>query len=288
MDEFVEAADRAAKGLPVAPIPLTLRDGSSALIRPIRPDDKVRLERGLDLLSPRSRFLNFHMEVERLDDEQLRYVTEIDHRDHVAWIVLDGEDPDAPGMGLGRYVRLRHAPEVAEAAITVLDPYQGRGLGTMLLAILTRTARANGITTFRNYVLADNEVMLELFDQLGASRQAMTPEVYEVDFELPEELSELPDTPAGRAMRALGEQSDTGWLLALTLPPIWSRRWRRWVEPPAEPPAAPAWPERGDLADWMDVALEDEPVGDEPPVEEPAAGDRPSAPDDDDPARHAS
>jgi GNAT superfamily N-acetyltransferase len=255
MDEFVALAGRAARGQAVEPIALELRDGSRALVRPVRPDDKERLQDGLELLSPRSRYLNFHMELDRLDEEQLRYATEVDHRDHVGWLVLDPEHPDVPGMGLGRYVRLRDVPTVAEAAITVLDPYQGRGLGTMLLAILARTAVANGITTFRNYVLADNAVMLELFDQLGATRQLMNPEVYEVDFELPEDLADLPDTPAGRAMRALGEVSDTGSLLALALPAVWTRRWGRARDETPGDASLPNRRERGELAGWLDSAL---------------------------------
>ena len=94
-------------------------------------------------------------------------------------------------------------PEVAEAAITVLDHYQGRGLGTVLLGFLARSARENGIKVFRNYVLSDNVAMLELFDQLGAGRELEGGGVYRVDVPIPEDPDDLPDTPAGRVLKAM-------------------------------------------------------------------------------------
>jgi GNAT superfamily N-acetyltransferase len=264
LDRAAELVDAAARGEQVDPVGIELRDGTWALVRPIRPADRERLRVGLDWLSPRSRELAFHIPVHELTDDQLRYVTEIDHRDHVAWVALDPDHLDAPGMGIGRYVRLRHDPAVAEAAITVLDAYQGRGLGTVLLALLTRTALMNDVRVFRNYVLADNQAMLELFDQLGASRQLMNRRVYEVDFELPTEVADLPDTPAGRAMRALASAGDDAPHLALTLPPLWVRRLQERGEDAAgvrraEAAVEPAvWRERGPFADWLDQALEEE------------------------------
>jgi GNAT superfamily N-acetyltransferase len=262
LDGAARLLDAAAAGEEVDPIGVELRDGTWALVRPIRATDKDRLRHGLEWLSPRSRELAFHVPLQELTAEQLRYVTEIDHRDHVAWVALDPDDLDAPGMGIGRYVRLRHDPVVAEAAITVLDRYQGRGLGTLLLALLTRGALANGIRVFRNYVLTDNDAMLELFDQLGASRQLMTRRVYEVDFALPDDVADLPDTPAGRAIRTFARAED-GPQLALTLPPVWSERLRLRGEDagsvatrPAPAPLLPeGWRERGPFGDWLDRAL---------------------------------
>jgi GNAT superfamily N-acetyltransferase len=265
LDRAVELAGIAAEGGDVDPLGIELRDGSWALLRPIRPADKARLRSGLDRLSARSRELAFHMPLRELTDEQLHYVTEVDHRNHVAWLALDPDDLDAPGMGIGRYIRLRHDPHVAEAAITVLDRYQGRGLGTVLLALLTRTAIANGIRVFRNYVLADNDAMLAMLDQLGATRQLLTHHVYEVDFELPEDVAELPATPAGLAIRALAGAGPEAAHFALTLPPRLLRRLREHGEDAvtARRVAATELPpepgrERGPLADWLDAAFDDE------------------------------
>lgn len=279
LGDVVEATRAAARGETVEPLELTLRDGSRAALRPIRPDDKDRLQQGLQLLSPRSRLLRFHQRIEHLTEEQLRYATEIDHHDHVAWLALDADRPERPGMALGQFVRKPDAPRVAEAAITVVDRYQGLGLGTIMLALLFEVARAHGITVFRNYVLADNDTMLELFDQLGAERQLLTRNVYEVDLALPDDPADLPDTPAGRAIRALAGEPGPASMLAAIAPPVWIQRLRRrravtTSEPPT--PFTPDWPERGPFGDWLDEAFRqaeepDEP-GDDP---DPASEDPP-------------
>jgi RimJ/RimL family protein N-acetyltransferase len=171
---------------------VTLRDGSKALIRPIRPEDRWRIADGLKLLSPRSRYLRFHADLEAFTDAQLTYLTEVDHHDHEAWVALDPDDLDAPGMGVARYVRLEDDPTVAEAAVTVVDAYQGRGVGTTLLRALAASAIENGVRTFRNYVLAENEEMLEVFDLVGAQRREIEPGLLQVDVALPEDPALLP------------------------------------------------------------------------------------------------
>ncbi len=160
---------------------VVLRDGTVARIRPIRPDDKDGLTEGLRGLSEKSRYLRFHTGIDHLTAEQLRYLTEIDYHDHMAWVAVDAAAAGEPGMGVARYVRLADEPTVAEAAVTVVDRYQGRGLGTVLLQTLTSTALDNGIRTFRNYVLADNAAMLEIFDAAGDTRVDEGGGVYRVD-----------------------------------------------------------------------------------------------------------
>lgn len=188
--------------LPLREVRVVLGDGTRALIRPVRPDDKERLQTGLARLSRRSRYLRFHTEVDGLTDEQLRYLTEVDQRDHAAWAALDEDRPEVPGIGVARYVRLPDEPAVAEAAITVADRYQGRGLGTVLLGILARHAQDNGIELFRNHVLAENETMIALLEQMGATRQVDAPGVYRLDMPLPEDPDEIPEAAVGRLLRA--------------------------------------------------------------------------------------
>lgn len=215
-----------------------LRDGTRCLIRPIEPEDKDRLQRGLKLLSPRARYLRFNAHIDRLTAEQLRYLTEVDYSDHMAWVALDQDDPDGPGMGVARYIRLKDEPTVAEAAITVIDRYQGRGLGTVLLAVLGKSALEAGVTTFRNYVVASNDAMLELFEQLGATLEPAGGGLLRVDYPLPDDPDALPDTPAGRVMRQVA-----------TAPSFFGFSPPLWIE---DVGGGPASEERGDLKAWLD------------------------------------
>ncbi len=190
---------------------VTLRDGTRALIRPLAADDTWRLGEGLTLLSPRSRYLRFHSSINRLSSRQLQYLTEIDHHDRVAWIALDLDHPDDPGMGVGRYERLVGDPRVAEVALAVLDSYQGRGLGTLLLAVLMRSAKRNGIEALRGYVLSENHHMLRILDELNTRRAGEGDGVYRIDVQLPDDPEQLPDTPRGRVMKAMAGAEATGW-----------------------------------------------------------------------------
>ena len=271
LDDVARLTELAARGHDPGPLVVALRDGNEALLRPIRADDKERLQRGLQLLSERSRELRFNRAIEQLSDEQLRYLTEVDHRDHVAWVALDPARPELPGMGVGRYIRVPQTPHVAEAAITVADPYHGQGLGTLLLAVLAEAARANGIRVFRNYVRADNAPMLEVFDQLGATRQLGSSGIYEVDFELPDHPDQLPDTPAGRAIRVFAERDHSPSRLARrlmawagVLAPVGPGHGERLHD--ADPPSR----EQGMLGDWMDAAFAADTDSDEADSDDPS------------------
>ena len=141
-----------------------LADGSQVQLRPVTPDDKPLLADGFNRLSPRARYLRFLAPADRLSASQLAYLSEVDHRHHVAWGVLDGESAAA----VGRWVRYDDDPSAADVAVTVLDAYQRRGIGRLLLEVLAVTARARGIGTFHFDVLAENEAMLALLASLGS------------------------------------------------------------------------------------------------------------------------
>jgi GNAT superfamily N-acetyltransferase len=223
-----ESSDPAAAGaLPPDAVPAsgwsrrtTLRDGTPVLIRQIRPEDRQRLAEGLRRLSPASRYLRFHTVIERLSEEQLDYLTDVDHVDHEAIVAIDLDRLDEPGIGVARYIREPDEPAVAEAAITVADAYHGQGAGTMLLGALASRARRNGVTVFRNYVLGHNQAMLEVFDHLGADRHLEADGLWCVDLPLPEDESDMPHSEAGRAFMAAARG---GYRLTSLFPPIWSR-----------------------------------------------------------------
>ena len=133
----------------------------------------------------------------------MRYLTEIDYRDHMAWIALDPSDPSEPALGVARYLRIEGEPDVAEAAVAVVDSHHGRGLGTLLLGLLAVSATQNGIQHFRAYVLAENAPMLRIFLELGSTALLSDPTRYVIDMPIPRSPEELPATPAGRVLKAV-------------------------------------------------------------------------------------
>jgi RimJ/RimL family protein N-acetyltransferase len=107
----------------------------------------------------------------------LAYLTEVDHHDHEALIAFDRASGDA--VGVARYVRADGAS--AEAAVTVLDDWQGLGLGTGLTSLLAERALEEGIERFTALLLAENKDMIALLESLGqvevTARESGTVEV---------------------------------------------------------------------------------------------------------------
>ncbi|MCA9679755.1 MAG: GNAT family N-acetyltransferase, partial [Myxococcales bacterium] len=150
-----------------------LRDGTEVVLRPIRADDKAKLLEGFARLSPDARYMRFHGVKTALTDDELRYLTELDGVRHFALGAVR-RDPDGEerGVGVARYVQLDGEPGVAEAAITVVDDMQGKGLGGLLFMRLCAAAAERGVQRFRCEVLGSNNVMQDLLRHLGTAAKA--------------------------------------------------------------------------------------------------------------------
>jgi EmrB/QacA subfamily drug resistance transporter len=159
---------------------VVLRDRSAVLIRQIQRDDAPLLADAFDRLSPRSRQLRFMRPKHHLTPAELRYFTDIDHHDHEALGALDNED--GRGVGFARYIRDADDPHAAEIAVTIIDDWQGKGLGTELLTRLTERARQEGIRRFTALVSSDNVAMTRVLRNMSAKRVGYGPgtEEYEV------------------------------------------------------------------------------------------------------------
>jgi GNAT superfamily N-acetyltransferase len=136
-----------------------------------------------------------------LNEEQLRYLTEIDYVNHVAWGAVDARQPRRRGLGVARYIRLEVDPMVAEVAVTVIDDFQRKGLGTLLLVVLAASATANGIKTFFAHVSGGNSALLRMVTELGGRVQAVESGLVKVEVPLPESPHDLPDTSSGKRFK---------------------------------------------------------------------------------------
>jgi acetyl coenzyme A synthetase (ADP forming)-like protein len=141
---------------------VVLRDGTTVLLRPIRPDDSRLL---IDLyrhLSEESLYFRFFV-VPKEDPGKADYLSRVDYDDQFAVIAeLDGKC-----VGVSRFYRDPSDRSIAEAAFTVADALQGHGLGTHLLGRLAEIALARGIDTFEADVLPSNARMIDVFESFG-------------------------------------------------------------------------------------------------------------------------
>lgn len=147
-------------------IEVVLADGDTVSLVPVRAEDASLLVEGLTYMSPHSRYMRFLSGVDHLSASEIRYFTDIDQVKHVAWGALLGEDP----AGIARYVVDRDRPDLAEAAVAVVDAHQRRGIGTLLLSALAAVARHDGVATFHAEVHPENDVVLHKMEGAASTR----------------------------------------------------------------------------------------------------------------------
>jgi len=175
-------------------------------VRPVRPEDKERLQEGLKHLSSESRYLRFMGGKKRLSQEELRRFTELDWSRHQASIAVDSSQNGEPALGVARCVRLEDEPKVAEVAVAVVDSVHGKGLGTLPLSIVVESAVDAGIRTFRACALGNNVPMLEIFHQLGAHASRGEADTVVLDLPLPQDAESVPDSPARRVLKSVAQE----------------------------------------------------------------------------------
>ncbi len=157
-------------------------------IRPIEPEDREALAEGFEKLSPESRYRRFFSPVTHLGDQELDYLTQVDHHDHEALVAVDPKTGE--GVAVARYIRI--ATDVAEPAIVVADDWQQRGVGRVLLEALADRAREEGIRRFLAPVLAGNTGAIKAFTHLGATTHERIGTEVELRIELTEPAQATP------------------------------------------------------------------------------------------------
>jgi RimJ/RimL family protein N-acetyltransferase len=145
-----------------------LRNGTVAHLRDIRPSDASHLVDGFSRLSEASRYARFFVPIQELSPDLVRYLTQVDGKNHLAVVALTADE--ATSLGIARFVRDEKDPRSAEFAITIVDAAQGQGLGMVLLSLLTDAARELGIESFRAFVHSTNPKILGLLRKVGAER----------------------------------------------------------------------------------------------------------------------
>lgn len=135
---------------------LELRDGTPVIARPLIPDDRPALEEAYRRLSPAARYNRFWTHTgEVVGEKMLSRILEQDPATHVTWTVLDLSREFSPLAGASWWRDADH-PAEAEISFIVLDAEQGRGIGTLLLALMWLTAFRAGVEVMVGHVLAEN------------------------------------------------------------------------------------------------------------------------------------
>ncbi|MCW5893165.1 MAG: GNAT family N-acetyltransferase [bacterium] len=163
-----------------------LRDGTAVVVRAIRPEDRAGLAEQFARLSPQSVYFRFFRVKTRLTDDELTAFTQLDFVRHVALVATLHQDGVEQLLGVARYAIVDERltpPHRAEVAFVVMDDWQGKGIGTLLLEHLVPLARAGGVTEFEANVLGDNNRMLKMFASSGFRvRRSLDAGVFQLSF----------------------------------------------------------------------------------------------------------
>jgi len=140
---------------------VVLRDGRTAHLRPIMPEDADALVAFYAEVSDQSKYFRFFAPMPNLSERDVVRFTHVDHRDRVAFVLTVAQKITA----IASY-ELIEAGE-AEVAFLVQDAHQGRGMGQLLLEHLAQAARERGVQRFVAEVLPENQRMLQVFHEAG-------------------------------------------------------------------------------------------------------------------------
>ena len=141
-----------------------LRGGTPVIVRPVRMSDEAAIQRMLYRLSDESIYRRFFAYRHVHPHEEMQKMVDLDYEQAFGLVV---HEPDAEEIiALCRY-DIEPATRFAEIAFTVRDDWQHRGIGTMLLRLMTAIARARGLAGFKASVLSGNAAMLAVFHKSG-------------------------------------------------------------------------------------------------------------------------
>jgi acetyltransferase len=152
-----------------------LKDGTPVTIRPIRPEDEPLMVQFHHTLSERSVYLRYFCSLSlstRVEHERLVRIC-FGSYDRGFALVADYKNPDTGQhqvLGVGRFSAINRA--AAEAAVLVSDKWQGKGLGTQLLAGVARVAREEKFRKLCGEILRDNLPTQAIFKKVGFKLKA--------------------------------------------------------------------------------------------------------------------
>ncbi len=170
-----QSAISASERLAIRPYPkeledrVTLRDGETLQIRPIRPEDEPGFLDIVESLTPEARRMRFLHPIEELSHHEAARLTQIDYDREMALVAATTHSHEGGGQRLYGSVRIICDPdnEHAEYAILVHQKAAGKGLGKLLMRRIIDYARSRGIREISGQVLCENIPMLKVCKSLG-------------------------------------------------------------------------------------------------------------------------
>lgn len=142
-----------------------LRDGRSITIRALRPDDHTQMLAAVSRTSPQSLYRRFFGPKKGFSESEKAFFLNVDFTDHVALVATIEQNGRTEIVGGARYVIAE--PGIAEVAFTVIDEFQGKGIGSALMRHLALLARRASLKQLIADVLPENTAMINVLKKSG-------------------------------------------------------------------------------------------------------------------------
>ncbi len=148
----------------------TMKNGTEAVIRPIRPEDEPLMAAFHQTISERSVMLRYFYPMalsQRIEHERLSRISFIDYDREMALVAeVKGRRGTDEIIAAGRLIKL-YGGEDAEFTVLVSDAYQGYGLGSEMLRRLVDIGKQEGVKHIYGNIVGENVNMLRVVERLG-------------------------------------------------------------------------------------------------------------------------
>lgn len=162
----------------------TLIDGTVIFVRLQTRDDVQYMKEAFNKLSNTSKRLRYFSIAKAISDKDWEHYLDTDNSSRVAIVAYKRINDEVYGLAVARYFRTPDNPEVAEAGITVIDEYQHKGIGKILLDHLSEHARQNGINYFRAEIQESNSNILNMMKNLPHSTKRIEDNILLLEYKI--------------------------------------------------------------------------------------------------------
>ena len=142
-----------------------LRDGRVIEIRALRPEDRTQMLVAVSRTSAQSLYRRFFGPKKGFSESEKAFFLNANFTDHVALVATVGQSDRTEIVGGARYIVTE--PGIAEVAFTVIDDFQGKGVGSALMRHLALLAGRASLKHLVADVLPENIAMINVLKKSG-------------------------------------------------------------------------------------------------------------------------
>ncbi|MCF8054950.1 MAG: GNAT family N-acetyltransferase [Deltaproteobacteria bacterium] len=150
-----------------------LKDGTTVTLRAIKSSDNEEMRRLFYRFSDNTVYYRYFSPVKVMPHDRMQQYVNIDYRKTLSIVAVIEVEGAEKLIGEGRYSRRNDLPDGADVAFVVDEDQQGKGLASIILAMLIKEAKSQGIKVLTADVIADNRSMIRVFEKTGLQLKSL-------------------------------------------------------------------------------------------------------------------